>query len=409
LRFNHRPSFAGRPYVILVSFDGFRFDYPEAAGTPNLDRLAREGVRAESLRPVFPSKTFPNHYTIATGLYAERHGIVSNVFWDPQWAEMYKLSDRRAVTDGKWYGGEPIWVTAQRQGVKTASYYWVGSEAPINGVSPTYFYYYDEDVPFARRVNQVVSWLQLPEEVRPHLITLYFHEPDWTGHEYGPAAPETQKAVQRADSILGLLLTGIDTLAIANDVNLFVCSDHGMTEISSQRVIYLSDYVDLETLHIIGGGEYVFLDVESKDRPGLFGSVVRNDRRRRVVRKLKEAHPHLTAYLKREIPERWHYRESSRIPEILLVADDGWIINTDPLTEVRETTPWTKGTHGYDNASQTMHAIFYAKGPAFKHGLSIPTLSNIHIYPLIAEILNLEPNQEIDGSIDSVRIMLKEK
>ena len=273
LAFTSGVLFAGRPYVILGSFDGFRADYPETVDTPNLDRLALEGVRAESLRPIFPSKTFPNHYAIATGMYAEHHGIVSNMFWGPLWDEVYRLADRAAVTDAKWYGGEPIWITAQKQGVKTASYYWVGSEAPISGILPTFFYYYDESVPFVRRVNQVVNWLQLPEDMRPHLIPLYFHEPDWTGHEYGPAVPETGQAVQRADSTLGLLLAGINTLAIADSVNLIICSDHGMTKISSVRRIYLADYLDLDNIDIIGGGEFLFVNLKQRSQRGILAAV----------------------------------------------------------------------------------------------------------------------------------------
>jgi|TARA_Y100000310_G_scaffold151244_1_gene150813 alkaline phosphatase D len=404
--------FAARPYVILVSFDGFRYDYPEAVDTPNLDRLAREGVRAKSLKPIFPSKTFPNHYAIATGMYAENHGIVSNIFWDPVWDEVYKLSDRTTVTDPKWYGGEPIWVTAEKQGVKTASYYWVGSEAPISGVSPAFFYYYDQSVPFDQRVNQVISWLQLPEDMRPHLITLYFHEPDWTGHEYGPAAPETGKAIQRADSTLGLLLAGIDTLSIADSINLIICSDHGMTQLSSVRMVYLADYLDLNNIDIIGGGEFSFVNLKQRSQRGILAALFRRHAIRKVARTLKAAHPNMTAYLGDEIPERWHYRHNRRIPEILVVADDGWSLITKPhatkeAERTHEETFWQRGSHGYDNAVEAMHAIFYAKGPAFKKGISIPTLSNIHIYPLIAEILILDPNPGIDGVIDSVRTMLK--
>jgi len=389
-------------YVVLVSFDGFRYDYPDYAETPNFDRLAREGVKANSLRPIFLTKTFPNHYAIATGMYAENHGIVSNEFRDPVWDELYKLDDRSAVQNAKWYGGEPIWVTAENQGVKTASYYWVGSEAPIGGKYPSYYYYYDQDVSFSDRVEQMVTWLEMPLDERPHLILLYFHEPDWTGHDYGPNSPETIRTVQQADSTLGLILAALDKLEVGGDVNLIICSDHGMSEVTSERLIYLEDYINVADFELSGSDPFTFV-AQIEDGPSLVSAADR----------LRGGHPHMQAYLKSEFPERWRYQDNRRIPHLLLLADDGWYIvssreEASKLWMLKKNPSAVWGTHGYDNREMSMHTIFYARGKAFRKGYTMDTFSNVHIYPLIAEILDIEPYPEIDGSLDSVRVMLNE-
>jgi len=392
-----------KSYVVLVSFDGFRYDYPDNADTPNFDRLMGEGVKAISLQPIFLSKTFPNHYAIATGMYAENHGIISNRFRDPEWDEVYSLGNRSAVQDAKWYDGEPIWVTAENQGVKTASYFWVGSVAPIGGKYPSYYYYYDQDVPFSKRVKQMVTWLEMPPEERPHLILLYFHEPDWTGHEYGPNASETRRTVQQADSTLGLILTALDTLDIGRNVNLIVCSDHGMSEVTSDRLIYLEDYIDTSDIELSGSDPFAFVE-QVEGGPNLES----------VAAQLRGMHPHLQVYLKDEFPARWHYQNNRRIPDLLLLADDGWYIvssrdEASKLWMLKKDPNAVWGTHGYDNREMSMHAIFYARGSSFKQGYDMDTFNNVHIYTLIAKLLDIKPYSGIDGSLDSVRVMLKEK
>ncbi|MFQ6607479.1 MAG: ectonucleotide pyrophosphatase/phosphodiesterase [Fidelibacterota bacterium] len=390
-----------KSYVVMVSFDGFRYDYTDYAVTPNFDRVAEEGVKATSLRPIFPSKTFPNHYAIATGMYAEKHGIIANRFRDPEWNEIYSLGDRSAVQNAKWYDGEPIWVTAEKQGVKTASYFWVGSEADIGGRRPSYYYYYDQDVPFSERVKQMVTWLEMPPPERPHLILLYFHEPDWTGHTYGPETREVQQAVQRADSVLGMILTALDTLEVGQDVNLIVCSDHGMTQVNSQRLIYLEDYIDTTDIQLSGRGPFAFIE-----------GVAGGSDLVTIADRLRDVHLHLRVFLKDEFPARWHYQDNRRIPDLLLLADEGWyiVLSHDEATQLwmlKNNPEATWGTHGYDNRVKNMHAIFYATGTSFKKGYKIKTIGNIHIYPLITAILDINPYPEIDGNLDSVRVMLR--
>jgi len=234
------------PYVVMLSMDGFRWDYPDKCPTPNLDRIAETGVKARSLQPAFPSKTFANHYTMATGLYPDHHGIVDNSFYDPATGKHYSISNRQAVEDPSFYGGEPIWVTAEKNGITAASFFWVGSEAPVNGIQPTYWKRYDHDVPFEQRIDSVIYWLNLPEEMRPHLITWYMDEPDGIGHGEGPYSEKTFRMVAYLDSLLGVFLDKIEALPIASQVNIIVTSDHGMGPVSPDRCIILKEYIDLQ-------------------------------------------------------------------------------------------------------------------------------------------------------------------
>ena len=193
-------------YVLLVSMDGFRADYLEKTYTPNFDNMSKNGIRSEGLIPVFISKTFPNHYSIATGMYPENHGLIANSFYASDLDKFYSIRDRKSVEDGDFYGGEPIWVTAERQGVKTASYFWVGTEAAIAGVHPSIWKRYDQKVPFDDRIDSVMTWFSLPKSNRPRLVMLYFHEPDWTGHKYGPSSDETIDQIQKMDDIMGTIM-----------------------------------------------------------------------------------------------------------------------------------------------------------------------------------------------------------
>ena len=259
-------GFSGdQPYVLMVSFDGFRYDYTEMAHTPNLDRLTEYGVKAEALIPVFPTLTFPNHYSIATGAYAGTHNITGNSFYDKQYHKKYSLYDKETVRDAKFYKSEPIWVTAERQDVKSAAYFWVGTEAPIKGYSPSIFKYYDSSVSFYARVDSIISWLKLPEKNRPQLTMLYFSEPDQTGHNVGVYIPEIVESVEKMDELLGYLITELETLAIYSDLNIVVVSDHGMIDVSEDRLVILDDYISrLGDLYIHGSGAHVQFDLKKK-------------------------------------------------------------------------------------------------------------------------------------------------
>jgi alkaline phosphatase D len=367
--------------------DGFRWDYPDKCATPNLDRLAAQGVKAHSLQPAFPSKTFANHYTMATGLYPDHSGLVDNSFYDPETGKYYTISDRRAVEDPSFYGGEPIWVTAEKQGIITASYFWVGSEAPIKGIQPKYWKKYDHSFPFGQRIDTVIYWLSLPENTRPHLITFYFDEPDGTGHGEGPYSNTTYEMVTYLDSLVGVLLDKIEALPIAGQVNLIITSDHGMGPVSPDRCIHLKEFLD-----------YKWFDEMEGYTPNLTLKV--KPEFADTAWKALSGVPNVTVWKHGEMPDSLHYGTNPRTLDFILVADSAWQFS------LSEKVPRSSGAHGYNPYNTDMHAIFYAKGPAFKVGYIHPTFENINIYPLICNILGIDP-APVDGKSGNVKGMLK--
>ncbi|MCB0731624.1 MAG: alkaline phosphatase family protein, partial [Ignavibacteriae bacterium] len=248
------------PYVILISFDGFRWDYLNRGITPNLDQIKNEGVNALSLRPSFPSKTFPNHYSIVTGMYPENHGIIANNFVNPFTNEVYKLGDTISVRDSKWYLGEAFWETAERNGIKTASYFWPGSEVKTDHRRPSIYEKYEHNRPYKSRIDGVVKWLKLPEKKRPHFISMYFHDTDSYGHKYGPNSPEINQSIQRLDSLIGYFKIELDKINFLDSVNILIVSDHGMTEINTNRIINIENI--LCGYNVKFGGEKPFMTIE---------------------------------------------------------------------------------------------------------------------------------------------------
>ncbi len=377
-----------QPYLIILSLDGFRWDYPQMANTPTLDSLKKAGVILESLKPSFPTKTFPNHYTIATGLYPDHHGIVGNYFHAPDMNNrIYKISDREAVGDDAFYGGEPIWVTAETQGMTSATFFWVGSEAAIKGVRPTYWYTYDHTVPFEDRIDSVVNWLSLPEKVRPHLIMWYYSEPDHTGHMAGPESDEIKNLVEELDSYLANYFREMRKLPIYNQLNFIITSDHGMTATSDDRRIFIDQIIDTAEIEFMDG---ITPNMNIKVKEGMLPEVYAD---------LKSAE-HLSVWKHLQLPERLHYGKNSRTQDLCVVADPGWTIVTSSHPDAGN------GDHGYDNDLKDMHAIFYAAGPAFKKDYVHPTIENVNLYILFARILGLNA-AKTDGSFDNVKNMLK--
>lgn len=370
-------------YVVLVSFDGFRWDYTNLYDTPNFDAMTASGVRAESLIPSFPSKTFPNHYTLATGLYPDHHGIINNSFYAEELNGIYRIGDRQMVENPKAYFGEPIWATAEKQDVKAACFFWVGSEAPVGGSYPSYWERYDGSVPYMDRVEQVISWLKLPLNKRPGLITLYFDEPDGIAHKFGPEHPETGKVVENLDALLGVLRTGISELDIADKVNLIVLSDHGMGPISPDRYVNIMDPLNEEWTEKVIGGNPVYL-IDPAD--GFEDSVSLT----------LDALEGVSAWQKADIPPHLNYGSNPRFPGIVVVADSLWSIGTkaDP-------SGYSGGAHGYDINFSDMHTIFFGEGPAFKEGYQSASFSNTEVYGIIAHILELSP-AKTDGDLSRV-------
>lgn len=383
-----KPLQENNPYVIILSMDGFRWDYPEKANTPNLDYIEKIGVRAEASIPCFPTKTFPNHYSMATGLYPDNHGIVNNSFYAPDLDKNYSISNRASVRNPDFYFGEPIWVTAEKQGVKSASYFWVGSEAPHQDIFPSYHYDYKGSVPFEKRLDGVIEWLNLPEDERPHLIMWYLQEPDGIGHDVGPNHPEMINMVEYLDSLVGVFYYKINELAIAENINIIITSDHGMGEISKNRTIYLDDLISKNWCEYIDGGNPVY-SIEAKDE---YYDTILN---------ILSNTEHIKFWEKKNIPERFNYGKSDRVKDFVLVADSSW-----SLLKSSSKRSYSGGTHGYDNKNKDMYAIFYASGSAFKSNYKSKAINNIDIYPLICRILNLKPNS-VDGKIESTEMMLK--
>jgi predicted AlkP superfamily pyrophosphatase or phosphodiesterase len=361
------------PYVVMVSLDAFRWDYDSIYSTPVLDDIADNGVMAVRLIPSFPTKTFPNHYSIVTGLYPDHHGLVNNSFYAPDLDLVYRIGDRAMVSNGAFYGGEPVWITARKAGLKTASFYWVGSEAPIMGMQPDFWKPFDEEVPFSDRVDTVLAWLSLPERKRPHLVTLYFEEPDAVSHVYGPLSPETGAVVKSLDSLMGELREGISRLPQAKKVNLIVLSDHGMAGIDTSRYNYIFDTLPQTMVKRIYGGSPVWA-VEPVE--GMTDSVL-------YYLNIQKG---MKAFRREELPGHLHYGTHPRIPAVVLIADPGWVAG------VRlKPSGYNKGDHGYDWKFRDMHSIFYAEGPAFKKGFAVDTLYNVDVYNIISKILKLTP------------------
>ncbi len=362
-----------RNYVVMVSLDGFRWDYNKIYNTPNLNRLASDGVKAERLIPSFPTKTFPNHYTIATGLYPDHHGIVDNSFQSSDLGLFYRMGDRAAVENPAFYGGEPIWVTAEKQGVRAASFFWVGSEAPVGGFHPSYWKKYDGMVTYEARIDTVIKWLGYPESKRPELVTLYFDEPDLTSHDFGPVSAETGKVVTKLDSMIGAIRMKLSALTYSDKINLIVLSDHGMGPISPDKYVNLREVVPKRMIASISGGNPVYMISPSEGK------------RDSILYLLHSVHG-LKAWKKSDLPPKWHYGTNQRIAEIVVVADSAWSIGVRS-----ESSSITGGAHGYDNSNSDMFAIFYAAGPSFRKNFKFKELNNIDIYDLICRILDIKP------------------
>ena len=380
-------------YVLLISFDGFRADYIDWYDTPNFDQIKLNGVKAKSLKPVFPTKTFPNHYSIATGMYVENHGLIGNQFFDKKLNEFYQTKDREKVEDKRFYGGEPIWSTAEKQGLKTASYFWVGSEAQAGGHYPSIWKKYDQKQSFDARIDSVIKWFEKPIKNRPRLVLLYFHEPDNTGQKYGPRSKENKLMVESVDRTIGNILNKLKTLTIYKKLNVILVSDHGMTEIDKTKKIVLSKYIDTKKIKMEGSGAYTLLYSD------------KNNEIEKSYLKLKQL-SNIDVYKKENIPDKWRFKRHHRIKDILIVAKEGWTILKDNLEGSYYF--YSKAAHGYDNDLQSMQAIFFAQGPAFKKDYTISSINNIDIYPLIAHILNIKSYHEIDGKLENVINLLDE-
>lgn len=372
-------------YTVIVSLDGFRWDYPDMYSTPNLDRMAQDGVKAVML-PSYPASTFPNHYTIATGLVPDHHGIINNTFWDAKNKCHYSIRDKATRYNPEYYSGEPIWITAQKQGLKTASMYWVGSDVAIKGTYPTHYRNWSAKpfLTFEQRIDTVLTWLRKPEKERPRLVMLYFEEPDGSGHRNGPRSVETGAVVQHMDSLMGVLRSGLESLPFSGKINLIVTSDHGMTEISPERVVDMNKYLKPEWCEAVDGRSPTSIFSKPGCRDSLYNA-------------LKNV-PHIQVWKKEEIPAELHYGSSDHIGDIVVAPDLGW-----QFTDVARNH---KGAHGYFPRSKEMQVIFRAVGPDFKKGHVAKEFVNVDIYPLLGHLLEIVP-EKTDGKFGRIKDVLK--
>lgn len=379
---------APRDPVILVSIDGFRPDYLDRGLTPTLSRLAEEGVRG-ALRPAFPSKTFPNHYAIVTGLRPDRNGIVENTMEDPAIPGVtFRMSNRQAVRDRRWWDdAEPIWVTAERAGIITAPVFWPGSEAAIRGVRPHYYLPFAADTSGAWRVDLVLALLDQPAARRPRFLTLYFDAVDTVGHDFGPNSPELDASLREVDKQMLSLIQGLEARGVK--ANLVIVADHGMAEMSDARVLYMDDILPRDAYRSLSGGAFMTL------YPAL-------GREAEVDRALIRPHANLQCWRKAEIPARLRYGRHPRVAPYFCLPDTGWRITT---RDWRPAKP-ERGAHGFDPASPDMAAIFVAHGPAFRQGVRLETQELVDVYPLLATLLGVRA-RESDGDPSALRPSLE--
>ena len=386
-----------KPTVILIALDGFRADYLEKYQPTTLNRLAKNGVRAKWLIPSFPTKTFPNHYTVATGLYPDNHGIIENNMYDKNFDAEFHLGNKE-VLNGRWWGGEPIWVTAEKQGQRSASFFFPGSEAAISGVRPTFYKEYNGRIPNELRVDTVLGWLDLPKEKRPTVITLYFSLIDDTGHEFSGDAIETRYDVLNIDRVITRLVDGLRARKIDRQANLIFFSDHGMATYRRRDAIILDEMFDVNLAErVFWIGEFV----QIFPKPG---------KENEIYAAIKSKLPaRAKIYRKSELPARFKFGKNPRIAPLVVLADEGTVLTTRKSFDQwknEEGLDIPRGGHGYDNQLESMRATFIAHGAAFRRGLIVEPFENIHIYNLMAKITGLTPAKN-DGDFEQVKNFLK--
>jgi len=389
------PGFAQtpKPPLIVISLDGFRTDYFDRGLTPTLAALARDGVHARAMRPSFPSVTEPNHYTLMTGLYPDHHGVIDNTMVDPAMPGVaFGGPHGHGVDmDPRWWNqATPLWVSAQRQSLKTASSLWPGDGAVIHGVTTTYLQDGAAPVSMDKQVETVLGWLDLPAGRRPALIRLHFDLTDGIGHLFGPDSPNENGAIARVDAELGKLVEGLKTRGLLDRVNIVVVSDHGMAAISPEKTIFLDDLIDLKAAVVPAFGAEGGVD----PLPG---------HEAEMEKAMLAPHEHMKCWRRADIPAHLHYGSNPRVPAIVCLADLGWSIAT--REQVRQFPP-LHGNHGYDPAEPTMAAFFLAHGSAFKAGVTLPAFDNVDVYPMLARILGVPP-QPNDGRISGLAAGLR--
>lgn len=375
---------AQRPVTVLVGIDGFRDDYLDRGVTPRLAALAKDGATGP-MRPSFPTKTFPNHYALVTGKRPDRNGIVGNSMIDPRRpGVMFSLGNASQSLDPFWWSeAEPVWITAERAGIRTATMFWPGSEVAISGLRPSDWVRYDQNVGNVQRVNTLLDWLRRPAAIRPGFATIYFDTVDTAGHRFGPDSAEVNTALAEVDARIGELVDGAAALGV--QINLVIAADHGMRATDDARVIQLDTLIGRSSYIAVETGPYAALEpVTGTDD--------------RVAQALLVPHDHMTCTRKEDLPERLHWGSNPRVAAIICIAEAGWTILSGPPMY-----PVTGGNHGYDNADPQMLALFIAKGPAFAKGAKLEVFDNVAVAALLRAALGLPEDADADGKLADVR------
>lgn len=392
-RFNSEET-KSKPYVIMISTDGFRYDYAKKYNAVNLLKYSVQGVQAKAMIPSYPSITFPNHWSLITGLYPAHHGLIDNFFYDYKLQKNYAMNKKDIVEDGNWYGGVPLWALAEKKGMVTASMQWVGSASEAGGKRPTYYYPYHEKFTPTQKVEKAVNWLKLPENQRPHFISMYFPEVDGAGHHFGPEAKETETAVQLVDAAIGNLVEKVNQLGLKN-VNFIFVSDHGMIQVDGGNPLEIPAVL-LDKTRFDFYNSQTLLRVYVKNQ----------DEVKSVFKELKASKTDdYEVYLDKKLPKYLHFATRDdryhRIGQILLIPKA-------PKVFLEKNQKTSSGKHGYDpKLVPEMKATFFAWGSAFKNNLIIDEFSNVNVYPFVAEILGLKPENKIDGKLKVLKETLK--
>lgn len=361
------------PVTILISIDGMRPDYLDRGLTPNLTALRARGVAA-AMRPGFPSKTFPNHYTIVTGKRPDRNGIVGNAMIDPvRPGQMFSMGDPKQALDPFWWQeAEPVWITAEKAGLRTATMFWPGSEVAHNGIRPRDWMRFDQAIGNAQRVNTVLDWMRRPADIRPRLVTMYFDTVDTAGHRFGPGrSPELDAAIGEVDSCIGDLVRGIEAMGVR--ANFIITADHGMAATADDRVIQLDEILPRESYIAVETGPYAAIEPVAGTDNLVFDALIR-------------PREHMTCQRKEDLPAHLHYGRNPRVAAIICIASNGWTILSGPPRY-----PVAGGAHGYDPANSDMHALFMAFGPSIRPAQHLPLFDNVDVYPLIAALTGFAP------------------
>jgi predicted AlkP superfamily pyrophosphatase or phosphodiesterase len=380
--------------LLLISIDAYRADYITRGLSPTLAMLAKDGVHADSMQPAFPSLTFPNHYTLVTGLFPDHHGIVNNTMVDTQLGK-FSLGNRKAVSDGRWWDeATPIWEDADAHGLRTATMFWPGSEADIHGHHPDEWKPFDGAVTADARVDQVLAWLNVPAAQRPTFLTLYFDKVDHAGHEFGPDSPQVDDALRNTDEAIARLVRGLKQDGLFDKMNIIVLADHGMASVPLANSILVDQLIPQDSVQTVSLGVLAGFNPKSADTRSRADFAA-------VERRLEQPQPHMQCWNKTHVPTRLHYGSNARVPQLLCLANVGWRITTSTYKG-----HVSVGEHGYDNADPLMQALFIAHGPAFRIDARVPAFPNVDVYPLMTHLLQI-PAAPNDGDYDAVKDMLR--